>query len=208
MVRAKHHFFLAFIFRLVSKFTIHRNFHEIKISDEFKDRDLPLLVIANHFSWWDGILINYLNIKCFKRKFHFMVHESHIGNFWFFKYIGAFSVRKNSISIIDTFSYIRELLQVKSNLVLIFPQGEIRSQHSTELEFEKGIDKIISIVDNEIQIVLVVNLTDYFSSPKPTLYSYLKEFELKVPGMLSIKETYNAFYKECLEKHKKMVDRL
>ena len=208
MIRAKHHFFLYPFFRWYSKLSIRRNFHEVRMTGGFQDRNLPLLLIANHFSWWDGIFVNFLNMKCFFKRYHFMVHENHISNFWFFKYLGAFSVQKNSISIIDTFTYIRELLQDNSNLVLVFPQGEIRSQHSTELIFEKGIEKIISIIDNEIQIVFIVNLIDYFSHPKPTLYSYMKEFISNDAGISAIEKSYNGFYKECLEEHRKMVDRL
>jgi 1-acyl-sn-glycerol-3-phosphate acyltransferase len=208
MVRAKHHFILVPFFRWYSKFSIHRNFKEVKISGEFDDQNVPLFLVANHFSWWDGIIVNYLNQERFKRKFHFMVHEKHIRNFWFFKYIGAFSIQKNSISIIDTFTYIRELLLDKSNLVLMFPQGEIRSQHCAEIIFERGIEKIISIIENKIQMVFIVNMVDYFSNSKPTLYSYLTEFNLNSFSFMELQNSYNAFYNECLEKHRKMVDRL
>lgn len=208
MVRARHHFFLYPFFRVYSRFSLHRNFHEIKVIGECKDHNLPVLAISNHFSWWDGIFASYLNLKIFKRRFYFMVHETLINKYWFFKYIGAFSVNKNSISLIDTFTYTKELLTDQNNMVLVFPQGEIRSLLSSEIKFEKGIEKLISIVENEVQIVFIVNLVDYFSNPKPTLYTYLKEIKLKGSGTSEIQNTFNGFYRECVNSHKSMVDRL
>ena len=34
-----------------------------------------ILLIANHFSWWDGFLLFQLNRIYFKKKFHVMVTE-------------------------------------------------------------------------------------------------------------------------------------
>jgi 1-acyl-sn-glycerol-3-phosphate acyltransferase len=208
MVRANHHFILYPFFKFYSRLSIRSNFREVKIMNEFEDKNLPILAVFNHFSWWDGIFANYLNMKCFKRRFHFMVHAKLIKKFWFFRHLGAFSIQKDSVSIINTFTYTRELLQNKSNIVLIYPQGEIRTQHSSEIVFERGIEKIISIVDNDIQVILGVNLIDYFSHRKPTLYCYMKEFKLTGPNYKEIQEAYNIFYFACLAQHKKMIDRL
>ena len=44
------------------------HFKSIQIQGELKEKDASLLVIANHFSFWDGFLVQYLNLKRFPRE--------------------------------------------------------------------------------------------------------------------------------------------
>jgi 1-acyl-sn-glycerol-3-phosphate acyltransferase len=53
-----------------------------------------VLLLANHFSWWDGFLLYYINQKVFRKQFHVMVIEETVQKVGFFKYMGAFSVNK------------------------------------------------------------------------------------------------------------------
>ena len=63
---------------------------------DFNDRNLPVLLISNHISWWDGFWAMYINLKVLKRKFHFMMLEEQLRKYWFFNYTGGFSVNKKS----------------------------------------------------------------------------------------------------------------
>jgi len=202
ILKAKHNAVIYPFFKWYIRFKINRNFIPVKITSEIIEKNLPVLLITNHNSWWDGLWVEYVNQQIFKRKYHFMMLEEQLRKFWFFNYTGGFSVRKNSKSIIETLDYTRQLLTNKNNLVLMYPQGEIQSMHEPVFKFERGLEHILKKIENPVQVVFMVSLVDYFSNPKPGLFLYLKEFD----GMDFKTETillkFNKFYADCVEKQK------
>lgn len=199
--RASHHFFLYPYFRFYSVWKTKRNFREVNLIGNFDDNKLPILLISNHFSWWDGFWAVYLNEKLFHRAFHFMMLEEQLRKNMFLNKSGAYSVKKGSRSITETIDYTAELLSDKQNLVLLFPQGEIRSLHTPRVIFEKGIEHIIGKCLNEIHILFLVNLVDYFSFDKPSLFMYFREFKGEERSSRKLEDEYNLFYSECRHKN-------
>jgi 1-acyl-sn-glycerol-3-phosphate acyltransferase len=178
-----------------------RNFHSIHFSGKFYDRGKPVLLVANHISWWDGIwVLNYIR-HFLHRNFFFMMLEEQLRKNWFFRFTGGFSIRKNSKSVVETINYTAGLLSDQKNAVLIFPTGKIQSLHKNEFIFEKGIEKILQKTKNEIQVIFIVNLVDFFSNPKPALFTYFEEYS----GQFStseIQSKFNLFYQICIENQK------
>ena len=202
ILKAKHNAVIYPFFKWFIRFKINRNFNPVKITSEIIEKNLPVLLITNHNSWWDGLWVEYVNQQIFKRKYHFMMLEEQLRKFWFFNYTGGFSVRKNSKSIIETLDYTRQLLTNKNNLVLMYPQGEIQSMHEPVFKFERGIEHILKKIENPVQVVFMVSLVDYFSNPKPGLFLYLKEFDGMDFKTESILLKFNKFYADCVEKQK------
>ncbi len=165
---------------------------------------MPILLISNHISWWDGFWAMYINLKVLNRKYHFMMLEDQLRKYWFFNYTGGFSVNKKSKSIIETIRYTSELLDNKENMVLIFPQGEIQTMHSQNMVFEKGLDPILKNKEGKVQIVFLANLVDYFSSPKPGIYFYIQEYNDLVFDSETIQYQYNEFYRRSIENQKQL----
>ena len=92
ILRAKHNFFIYPFFQYYTKMMIKKKFESISIEGEFKDSGKPLMLIGNHISWWDGFWAMYINLKLFKRKFHFMMQEDQLLRYKFFNYTGGFSI--------------------------------------------------------------------------------------------------------------------
>jgi 1-acyl-sn-glycerol-3-phosphate acyltransferase len=201
IIKSRHHFLVYPFYRIYTLMKIRLNFRRVIISGEFRDKNLPLLLISNHVSWWDGIWIMYLNIKRLNRLFHVMMLEKQIKKFRVTNMVGAYSVRKGSRSIIETLNYTNEILSDKRNMVLMFPQGEIESLYQGDIRFEKGIEKIVRSNTGKIQILFITNLIDYFSDEKPTLYIYLKEYEAGNITHESMEEAYNTFYSESISRN-------
>lgn len=199
ILKAKHHPFIYPFFQRYTLLIMKRKFSPIYIIGEFRDNELPVLLISNHISWWDGFWAMYLNLKVFKRRFHFMMLEEQLRKFWFFNYSGGYSVNRNSRTILETICYTVELLKDKNNMVLIFPQGEIQSMHKQLFTFEKGLESILKKVENEIQIVFSGNMVDYFSKSKPGLYLHIKNYTGKSNKLEDIMSQYDEFYKECID---------
>jgi 1-acyl-sn-glycerol-3-phosphate acyltransferase len=178
-------------------------FNSVILNGEFTDRELPVLLVCNHMSWWDGIWAFYFNKKMLLRRFHFMMLEEQLRKNWFFKYTGGFSVTKNSKSVIETIKYAAELLQNPGNSVLMFPQGEIQSMHRHTFHFEKGIGKILDKTNNQVQIVMLANIVDYFSDIKPNLTIYYEEFAGKL-NTKDLEKAYNDFFGKCVQVQKQL----
>lgn len=202
--RASHHFFIHPFFRLYSVWRTYRNFHKVTINGTFSDKQLPVLLLSNHFSWWDGFWAVFLNEKIFHRLFHFMMLEEQLKKNFFFTRTGGFSIKKGSRSIIETIDYTAGLLSDRKNIVLLFPQGEIQSMHVPEINFEKGIEHIIRKVNNKLHIVFLVNIIDYFSEQKPGLYMYFKEYQRESFSTEVLQQEFNLFYNEAVSENLKI----
>lgn len=206
ILKSKHigiiHSFLA----IHTLWNLKRKFSKIVVKGTFTDRNLPVLVLANHFSWWDGIWIAYLNIKHLKRKFHFMMLEEQLRKYWVFKYIGGFSVQKNSRSILESLRYTTEILTDPGNMVFMFPQGRINSLYDGQFQFEKGVSWVLKHLKNEVQILFVVNLVDYFSSPKPSVFMNIQEFHPDDLELETIQESFQQFYNQCVAQQRLIED--
>ena len=199
MIKSKHHWFVNPFLQFYVTWKINRNFHSFKIEGEVPKSDSGVLLICNHISWWDGIWTLLLNKKRFKKKYHFLMLEEMLLKNKILNLAGGYSIKKGSKSMVESLNYTAELLANKSNIVLFFPQGEIKSMHQTSFTFEKGIEKILQKIKTDIQVVFVANFIDYFSNVKPTLFSNITEFK-GVKTVAEIEKQYNVFYTDCIEK--------
>lgn len=200
-VSSKHNIILYNFFKLYTILKIRFNFSKVALSGEFNDRNLPVILVANHISWWDGFWAMYLNMKVFHRLFFFMMLEEQLEKNSFFKLTGGYPVRKGSKSIIDSINYTRHLLSECRNLVMIFPQGELSSLYRESFEFNRGIERILSGKTNDVHVIFVAALPDYYSKPKPSLYIYYMEYADADYSAKGIENAFNAFYSECRGKN-------
>jgi 1-acyl-sn-glycerol-3-phosphate acyltransferase len=206
ILRTTHNFFVYNFFQFYSVWKTKRNFHKVYVNGHFDDKGLSVLVISNHFSWWDGFWVVYLNYKLFHRVFNFMMLEEELKKRMFFTKTGGFSIKRGSRSVIETIEYTAELLSDKRNMVLLFPQGEIMSMHAASMRFEKGVEYIIKKTDGKIHLIFLVNLIDYFSSQKPGLYMYFREYTGVDFSTEKLEKEFNLFYTECISENLKMTD--
>lgn len=101
--------------------------------------------------------------------------EEQLSRFWFFRFLGAFSVRKNSRDIMESLHYATELLQDPENLVLIFPQGAIQVPWVSKPETGKGADYIWKKSQTHANLFYGAVLTHYGSQPKPTASFFVQQ---------------------------------
>ena len=202
MLKAKHHFIIYPLFKVLTKLLIKINFKKVYIIGDFIDNGRPVLVLANHISWWDGFWVIYLNLKKIRRKFHFMILEQQLRKHWYFQYTGGYSVRKNSRAMIESLDYSNAILANNRNMLFMFPQGEIHSSYDDRFKFGAGAQRIISRCDDEVVIVFVSNMYDYFSDSKLNLYTYIKSFQAKQLKGVDLEVSYNSFYINCLKEQK------
>lgn len=204
IIKSSHHRIINPLILWYSDLIIRIRFKKVVLNGEFPDKKLPVLLVANHISWWDGFWAAYLNKKVFGRKLHFMMLEKQLQKYTLFKYAGGFSVNKNSRNLSESVAYATELLKDPGNVVLLFPQGKIQSMHIKSFKFEKGLEHILKRCRNPLHVIFLVNLTDYFSNPRPVLYMYFSEYSKPAFDIESLGENYKIFYGQCIEKQERI----
>ncbi|PRY91940.1 acyltransferase-like protein [Marinilabilia salmonicolor] len=203
MIKASHHPVYIWFFRHFTNFLVRLKFKKIFIEGDTAADNSPLLVINNHFSWWDGFFINYLNNKLWKKKFHVMMLEEELEKRRFLARGGAFSIRRNHSSTPASFIYAKKILENSSNnLLLMYPQGKLQAQATRYLEFEPGVERLLQKTNPTVK--MVVTLIDYFGNPKPSLWLYIKN--LNSDGTIPTEKAFNDFMNECIDHHNKNTD--
>ena len=204
MIKANHSYLGVLFFKYYSKIKLKNHFQDIRFVGDIEDLGKPILVISNHFSWWDGFIQLQLNNLLFKRKFHVMMLEEQLEKFKILNKCGAYSVQKNSRDILNSLNYSVDLLNDNNNLLLIFPQGEIQSLYTDNFIFGTGLNYLLKNRKTDFQLIFNINLVDYFSESKPTLTIYFKEFIYSSnTNLQEIESDFNIFSVDCKSKQRK-----
>lgn len=205
MIKAKHNHLYHLFFSNYFRYIIRKDFRKMDITGGIADREMPLLIIGNHFSWWDGFIPYELNRQLFRRRFHIMMLEEQLKRHLFFSKLGAFSINPGNRSAIESLNYGTSLLNDKKNLLVLFPQGTIDSQYNQSIDFKKGWFRILRNLPGPVQICFMAVLTDYFSNRKPTLFICLEEYNKTASFIFEeLSEAYRSFYLKCLERQKEL----
>lgn len=182
-------------------YILKKDFSGLNYNELTVNYDEAVLILANRFSWWDGFMLFQLNKKLFKKKFHVLVTSNDYQSINYLKYFGAFAPENKGKDVITTFQYAGNLLDDPRNLVLIFPQGKIRSSHTATVNFEKGVLQVINASKKKFQIVFSVILTDYFNHRKPDAQAYLINWQAEEYISLQLlKSEYNKHYDNSILK--------
>ena len=96
MIRANHSRFGFFKAKYVTKMLLAFFFKRVIYDGQYEEKGLPILMISNHFSFYDGWFQILLNLKVFKRKYHFMMLEKELRKNKHLTNIGASSIKKGS----------------------------------------------------------------------------------------------------------------
>ncbi len=185
----------------VSAWGSKRAFHRLEVVNELAaDPDRSILLLGNHISWWDGFWPLLLARDLFHKDYYVMMLEKELRKRPFMRQGGSFSIQPGSRSLITSLQYAARLLDNPSNLVVIYPQGAIKSVYDHEITFAPGILKVLSACKSKPMVVFSVAMIDFLSNPKPTVRFYLKEApEDALTDQKQLQDAYRAFYKSCLD---------
>jgi hypothetical protein len=194
MIRNQNNLFIRWILHNYTRWIVSRHFHEIINNQIEIDPNRSVLLIANHFSFWDSLILYIINQKVLKKTFHVMVREDTTLHLKYVRYGGAFSINKKSREMLESLDYAAELLDDPQNLVLIFPQGKLYSNFVNEIVFEKGIMKVIQKADGKFQLLFSTTFIQYFKHKKQSVTVYLKQEEYAGKSFEDIKNAYQKHY--------------
>lgn len=156
-----------------SKVIFPRSFKKIIVEQVPLKEGHSILLLQNHISWWDGFWGSYLAYRYFNKSYHVMVQESQLKKHFYFKYKGAFSIKKKSKELFESINYTSDLLKNPKNMVLIFPQGRLQSLYAEEIVIEKGLFRILESAPANCQVIYNAVTINYLESFKPTVKCHL-----------------------------------
>lgn len=200
IIKARHIPFYVRFFSWYSANGLKRFFHRVDIECTVVTRGRPVLLIGNHFSWWDGFIAYRLNDLFLHKRFHIMMLEEQLAGRMFLNKAGAFSVKRGSRSVIESLSYASALLHERENMVVVYPQGTITSIHRRPVVFEKGTERIIAGAPADLMILFYVALPDWYSEKKPGLTIRVTEFAGADRSSEQIERAFNIFLNDSVSK--------
>ncbi len=105
---------------------------------------LPLLLVANHPSWWDGYLALLLSRHYGARRY-LMMDAAQLTRYGFFAWAGCFGVeRADARDVARSIAYAVELLrQAEPTWLWLFPQAEITPARARPLALHAGAAHIV-----------------------------------------------------------------
>jgi chlorobactene lauroyltransferase len=182
MLKAKKSVWLEKIFAVYNRNLFKRRFHSLNVSGldilQKRDKKIPLIIYANHSSWWDGLVAFQISRKA-KLDSFIMMEEKQLKKLFLFRNLGAFSVvRENPRKAVKSINYTVELLTETSNRTLwIFPQGEILPNDCRPFRFFNGLSRIVEKVGNCYVVPLAMRF-EFLGKYKPEVFAEVGNVQL------------------------------
>ena len=191
---------LANLFAKYMMYRMGKTFNRLEVVKPFVPKPgHSVLLLCNHFGWWDGLWANYLAYHHLHRDSYIMMQEDHLQARMWLSHCGAFSINRSSREMIRSLQHAAGLLEHPENMVIVFPQGELISNHTTEIKVEKGIERLIKNIKGPCHVVYSCALVEYFESLKPSAYFHL--FDCGLAGEMPFEELdkkINEYHRQAL----------
>ncbi|MDQ3089380.1 MAG: lysophospholipid acyltransferase family protein [Acidobacteriota bacterium] len=203
MLEAKKSVWFEKVFAVYNRNLLKRHFHSFQVSglDFLRDNDaqIPLIVYANHSSWWDG-LVAFEIFRQAKLDAFYMMEEKHLKNLFLFQKLGAFSiVRENGREAIKSINYSADLLKKNGGTLLIFPQGEILPNDARPIKFYTGLPRIIAQIGKVYAVPMAMRY-EFLGEFKPQIFVKIASPELvETDSNFKAKEKTNVFAERITE---------
>ncbi len=151
---------------------IHYRQHELYTDEQ---RALPMIICANHSTWWDGY-VALLVARQLGVDPYLMMEEAQLRRYFFFSWIGCFSVdRQNARSAMQSLQYAARVLKEKQGrMVWLFPQGEIAPNDRRPFEFFTGAAHLARLTTTSLVYPLAIRI-EYLAEQRPDLFISLGE---------------------------------
>ncbi|MDA7878046.1 lysophospholipid acyltransferase family protein [bacterium] len=143
-----------------------RHFHAVAVESESRksldfDADEPLLIFANHPSWWDPLIAHFLNRSLFPgRQFYAPIDAEALEQYSVFGKLGFYGVRMNTTSGAAAFlKQTTAILDGGQNAIWITPEGRFADVRDHDAELMPGLAHICKKVDRGVVVPMALEYT-------------------------------------------------
>lgn len=119
----------------------------LRLSGEGRElpEDVPVLLVANHVSWWDGFLVREVHERLRPRKpFCIVMTERELSRRSWLRTLGAIGLRPGSVGSVR--GALREMTRRREDepatIFVFFPQGAIWPATRRPLGFQSGVELV------------------------------------------------------------------
>jgi 1-acyl-sn-glycerol-3-phosphate acyltransferase len=140
-------------FRRIVRCYFRRHFHAVRISGAEKLSTLaktiagPVIVYANHSSWWDPMVSVYLAERLMDARQHYAPMDAvALERYAILKRVGIFGVQMNSARGAAQFLKVSKAILTAGGVVWVTPQGRFVDGRARPLEFKPGLSALASRV--------------------------------------------------------------
>lgn len=182
MLTANKNVWFEKLFGIYNRNLLKRRFSSFRVQNlqtlKNAEKNIPLIIYANHSSWWDGLILFEL-LKSVEFDLFVLMEEKQLREYKFFRRLGAFSiVRENPRKAVKSLNYAVELLRDgKNKTLLIFPQGEILPNDTRPLTFFNGLAFITENLKTCALLPCSIRL-EFLENFKPEIYVSFGKAEL------------------------------
>jgi hypothetical protein len=146
MITARKSAWFDTLFAAYNRHLIARRFEGLRVRGmealTGRGRDAPLVLYANHSSWWDGLIVFQVGRAAGLAQYA-MMEERQLRQYKVFRRLGAFSVvREDARSALESVRYAADLLRGTDGALWIFPQGRTEPNGLRPLAFYSGAARI------------------------------------------------------------------
>ncbi len=180
LIRARPSRWARWLFHPYTMRLLKRHFHAFHLLGNLPtiDPELPILLIPNHSTWWDGFFVHLLNARLLKRPLYMMMLNEQLAKYRFFSRVGAFGMEpKNSKIILQSLTYSVDLLRQRNGsppMVCIFPQGELLPW-DTSFNAQPGVDWIIKKYQEPVNLLCLAMRAEYLNEQKADVFALFGE---------------------------------
>jgi 1-acyl-sn-glycerol-3-phosphate acyltransferase len=196
MIRARRQslplWFFTSYFRILQKIL----FREVEFIIKDQVPEGPVLLLQNHFSWWDGYWSYYISEKVLRRRFHVMMLEKELKKRMFLSRTGAFSVDPEGPGMLSSLRYATGLLENTANVVTIYPQGKIQSHYTNQISFQGGAATLLRLSRQPVAVVFAAAHIRFGSPVRPKGQVFITYFGNQKYTAQELELAYNKFYLE------------
>lgn len=156
--------------------TMRRHFHAVNLAGPVPrlTRLAPVLLVANHNTWWDGFFVHLLNRRLLHRRLHLMMLEDQLRRHRFFARTGAYSIRpEDPRGVIESLRYTLEVLNgggEDHSLVTLFPQGELLPATAPPAPFRGGVSWLLRRITRPVTLLPLAIRVEMMEHQRPDAF--------------------------------------
>lgn len=175
-------------FRRIVRGYFRRHFHAVRVAypERFKGLNGPLIVYANHSSWWDPMVSILLAAKLMPERRHYApMDASALERYGLLKRLGVFPVEMKTSRGAVQFLRTGEAILKDGGVLWVTPQGRFADPRDRPLEFKAGMAALAARVAETLGTCTLLPLAieyPFWDERLPETLLYFAEPVLVVRG--------------------------
>jgi len=179
MTEARYSRWADAVFQPYLRGLMRRSFHAVRLLGQPPDlpRDAPVIVVANHGTWWDGFFVYLLNKGVLHRRLYVMMLEEQLRRYHFFRRLGAFGISQgHPRGVHAALSYSADVLKDPCHCLCMFPQGTMHRLHDRPLGFMRGLATVLRLYGSEASVLPVAMACEFLGERRPEAFILADRF--------------------------------